>query len=40
VWQLGVVLFVLLHGQFPFSGKEEISFEDPDVSGYFSSGKS
>ncbi|XP_056267353.1 serine/threonine-protein kinase pim-2-like [Pseudoliparis swirei] len=26
-------------GQFPFSGKEEISFEDPDVSGYFSSDK-
>ncbi|XP_045897099.1 serine/threonine-protein kinase pim-2-like isoform X2 [Micropterus dolomieu] len=32
VWQLGVVLFAILHGYLPFSNSTEIIYRNPDIS--------
>lgn len=38
VWSLGVLLFVLLHGRFPFSGKDQAELFSRIKSGFYSFG--
>lgn len=40
VWQLGVVMFGMLHRRLPFRGSIEIAYGEPDIGDGLSVGKS